>query len=112
MTDSKRPNPTLRFAVGATIAGGLAIMPAVALADGNPFQAQDLGSGYMVADNSGHNDTNGMGDDDSGMGMEADKGKEGNCSGSSGAEEDGKDPSSHDGGKSDKKDSEGVCASG
>jgi uncharacterized low-complexity protein len=39
-----------RFALGATVAGGLALSPlGAAQAESNPFAVQELGSGYMVA---------------------------------------------------------------
>jgi len=64
----------LRYVLGATVAGSLALGAMAAQADTNPFQVAELGSGYMVAANMGEGNC-------SGKATEQNKGQEGNCSG-------------------------------
>lgn len=69
---NKDTNRTLQFALGATLAGGLAAAPATGLADANPFRVAELSSGYMVADSH-------MGEEGQCAGKS--KAKEGECAG-------------------------------
>jgi len=99
---SKRSTSKLHFALGATVAGGLAFTPTAGMAEANPFQVAELESGYMVADSH--------------------KGEEGQCAGKSKAKEGecaGKDKDKAEGkcagadkDKSDKKGGEGKCGEG
>ena len=80
-------NRKLQFALGATVAGGLALTSTTGLADSDPFQVAELDTGYMVADSH--------------------KGEEGQCAGKSKAKEGecaGKDKDRE------KTKSEGQCA--
>ncbi|MEF8794314.1 hypothetical protein [Thiohalorhabdus sp.] len=73
---TNRFNTKLQFALGATVAGGLALAPASSLAATSPFQVAELESGYMVADS--HKGEEGQ---CAGMGTGEEKGQEGNCAG-------------------------------
>ena len=84
---SKRPTSKLHFALGATVAGGLAFTPAAGMAEANPFQVAELDAGYMVADSH--------------------KGEEGQCAGKDKAKEG--ECASQDKDR-DKTQSEGQCA--
>lgn len=101
---------TLQFALGATVAGGLALTSTAGMADANPFHMAELDSGYMVADSH-----KGEGGQCAGMATGEEKGQEGNCAGM-GEEEDKDKAEGNCAGKSqDKrqdqdKDAEGQCA--
>ena len=103
-----------RFALGATVAGGLALSPlGAAQAETDPFAVQELGSGYMVA--ASHQGEGKCGEAKCGAEAHAkaahgDKVEaEGKCGeGKCGGEKHAKDAHKAGG----KTDSEGQCASG
>ena len=70
----KRHHSKLHFALGATVAGGLAFTPTAGMADANPFQVAELESGYMVADS--HQGEEGQ---CAGKSKSKEKAKEGEC---------------------------------
>jgi uncharacterized low-complexity protein len=99
---------TLKFALGATVAGGLAAAPATGLADGNPFRVAELDSGYMVAESD-----KGEGGQCAGMATGEEKGQEGNCAGmGSGKDKDKAEGKCAGKDKSDNKGGEGKCGEG
>lgn len=103
-------NRTLQFALGATVAGGLALTSTTGLADANPFQVAELDSGYMVADSH-----KGEGGQCAGMATGEEKGQEGNCAGMGGSKDKDKaegNCAGKDKDKSDKKGGEGKCGEG
>ena len=103
-------NPKLRFAIGATVAGGLAFGAAASAAHADPFQVAELESGYMVADSHMGEEGKCGGKDKAKEGECAgeDKAKEGECAGEDKAKEG--ECAAKD--KSEKKGGEGKCGEG
>lgn len=99
----------LGWALGATVAGGVALAPS---AEADPFRVAELGSGYQVADKGSEGRCGGQGGEKAGEGRcggeekrghEGKKDMEGKCA--------GKEKDKPEGKKPDGKCGEGKCAS-
>lgn len=105
---TNRFNTKLQFALGATVAGSLALAPASGLAKTSPFQVAELESGYMVAESD-----KGEEGQCAGMATGEEKGQEGNCAGMDTDEDKDKAEgkcASKDKDESEEKGGEGKCA--